>query len=360
MFRNKDVSLFRLTLLAGLTSLLTCVGFVARGIFARPTLGKLVAVPSTIVWKSPSVRDGIQSMRAEVEFRLINQGRTTVHITSVESACGCTTPTVRPTEVQPGGTYLLSAVGTPLSSGERTVPITIHTDSSLSPEVIVKLTMISDRLAPFITGVSGDFAYLEGYSTAESRDFVVTTIESGPHDKTPLVQTDLPFLSVSGPSVEERPYDESTLVQRSYTYQIKFDRELPRDSFTGRIWAVDPWSGAKSEGVLAFHRAKEELVVIPTTVILDVDSDTKAGQTEIAVLTNTEMPGLIVEPHGDDKILKVLEITPAGGGRFRKFRIRAEPGNLAGIKTLSLRARRNPDDVTPVVIPVILRSRRDD
>jgi hypothetical protein len=145
---------------------------------ARPSQGKLVALNYSAVWRSPPIRSGAPRLRAEATFSLVNRGRAAVHVTSLESGCGCTTPRITPTTVQPDGTALVTAIGTPLSSGERTVAITVHTDSPLSPEIVLHFKMVTDRLPPFITEVAGDFAYDASYSTDEARDFIVNTVES--------------------------------------------------------------------------------------------------------------------------------------------------------------------------------------
>ena len=355
----KKRKLLFLSLLVGVTSLLTCAALVARSIQVRPKLGKLVAVRSMITWNSPSVREGIHSMRARVNFPLLNEGRSAVHIISVESACGCTTPTVRPTEIGPGGAGL-SAVGTPLTSGERTVVMTIHTDSPLTPEVIVRLKMVSNRLPPFIVGVAGDFAYTDGYGSDVSRDLVVTAIERGPPGKAPRVLSDLPFLSFSGPTVQECPYDESTLLLRTYTFRVAFHNGIPTDSFAGRIWAVDPWTGANAEGVLAFHRATPAIVIAPKSVSLNFDPGEGACSARIAVITKTEMPLLVVEPASDSEALHVSEVVAKSAGRSRTFLIRADPAAAKRIKRFSLIVRASPSDNNPTVVPVTVRVHRDD
>jgi hypothetical protein len=280
-----------------------------------------------------------------------------VHITSVESGCGCTIPSVRPTTVEPDGTAVVSVVGTPLDSGVRTVAITVHTDSPLSSEIILRFKMITDRIPPFITAVAGDFAYPEGYSADDVREFVVTSIESGSQDKIPIVQTDLSFLSVSQPTVRENPFDESSLKQRTYTYRITFNAKSVEGSFVGRIWAVDPWTGIKADGVLASHTAPRPLRVSPSRVTLSVRADGEIGRAEIVVLTKRPMAELVVEPaNGGSGAIEVLEIKSDTTTRLRRFLIRAKRAGVTGMKDVAVLIKENADARESVLIPVVFRS----
>jgi len=296
-------------------------------------------------------------IKAEAKFSLINRGRRPVHITSVESGCGCTTPSVGPTTIPPDGTAIVSAIATPLDSGERTVAITVHTDSPLSSEIILHFRMITDRHPPFITEVSGDFAYPEGYSADEVRELIVTAVESGPQERIPTVQTDLPFLSVSQPTVRERPFDESSLKQRTYTYRITFNAEPREGSFTGRIWAIDPGTGARSQEVLAFRRAQRSVVASPSTVTLNVGTGKELGRAELVVLTKHTMPRLVVEPaSGGSAAIEISEITPRGGTRLRRFLIRAKPASVKCTEAISVLVKESPGARDCLVVPVKLGS----
>jgi len=252
---------------------------------------------------------------------------------------------------------VVSVIGRPLDSGERTVAITVHTDSPLSSEITLHFKMITDRLPPFITAVAGDFAYPEGYSADDVRELAVTAIESGPQPRIPIVQTDLPFLSVSQPTFREGPFDESSLKQRTYTYRISFNAKPAEGSFTGRIWAIDPGTGARSQEVLAFHRAQRLLVAVPSTVTLNAGTGAEPGRAELVILTKHTMPQLVVEPaSGASRAIEISEITPSGGARLRRFLIRAKPAGVNGAEPLSVLVKESANARDWLLVPVKLRS----
>jgi hypothetical protein len=169
------------------------------------------------------------------------------------------------------------------------------------------------------------------------------------------VQSDLPFLRVAGPTLAERPFDESDLLQRTYTYTVTLDSSSPADSFTGRIWAVDPWTGKAGDGVLVSHRVRPEISVIPMSLTLDADPSTGSSSGQIVITTKREMPSLVVEAASDDQSFRVSEATAGAAGKCRKFVISAKSGAVRGIRTTSLFVRRNPGDKDPIVVPVIMR-----
>ena len=280
-----------------------------------------------------------------------------VHVTSVDSGCGCTIPSVTPTTVQPYATALVTAIGTPLSSGERTVAITVHTDSPLSPEIVLHFKMITDRVPPFITAVAGDFAYPESYAADEGRDFLVTTVESGQLTAAPIVKTDLPFLSIAKPRVREAPYDESSLKLKTYTYRVTFNSKPETESFTGSIWAVDPGTGAKTEDVLAFHRAKRSIIAVPSAVTLSLGTDRESDQAQLTLLTEREMPHIVVDTadEADRKVIEISEMPRENASRLRRFLIRASTPGRHETHSLSLRVKENAAAAACIVVPVTIR-----
>jgi len=63
-----------LILLAGLTSISAFGAWVMFHSLVRPSQGKLVALQSAAVWKSPPIRTGAPRFRAEAQFSLVNRG----------------------------------------------------------------------------------------------------------------------------------------------------------------------------------------------------------------------------------------------------------------------------------------------
>ena len=320
----------------------------------RPTAGQLVASKFEAVWKSPPHREAITGLKAKIEVPLWNRGGATVEITAVESGCGCTTPTVQPASIPPGGRAVLTAIGTPLSSGERSVAITVRTDSPPTPELRFSLKMISDRLPPFLLGVAGDFADIDGSSPHDSREFLVQTVEAGAAGKIPLIQTDLPFLQIMPLVITATPYDEAGLIQRSYRHQVDFRKRPPSGSFTGRIWAIDPWTLVPGGGVLVSHRANDSITVVPPTLTIAPSSTDPVTRRFLAVMTATEAPNLVVRAEGEDShLLRVSELSEARTKRYHKFLVEIDTKDLRSTKTAALIVQREPDGQERVVVPVV-------
>jgi hypothetical protein len=217
-----------------------------------------------------------------VEVPLLNTGGKTVQVTSIESACGCTTPTILPMIIGPGKSAMLSLVGTPLSSGERTVDITIKTDSSISPILLVHFKMISDRQAPFVHGIAGELYFSDESSLLEERDIIVNTVELAQKGKSPVLRTDLPILVISSPSVSESPYDEGVLVGRTYKFKASI-RDAGSESFTGKVWVEDPWHASTAHSLVVSRIVPRRVQVVPTIVNIELD-EAGAGKAEMRIL----------------------------------------------------------------------------
>jgi hypothetical protein len=277
---------------------------------------------------------------------------------SVESGCGCTIASVTPTTVQPGDAAVVTAIGTPLSSGERAVALTIHTDSVLSPEIVLHFEMITDRTPPFITEIAGDFAYPDTGFANESRDVLVRSVEGGQPWLTPIVQTDLPFLGIAKPTIREAPYDESSLKTISYTYRVTFTAKAPDGSFTGRIWAIDPKTGEKTGDLLVIHRSKRNIIAVPSAMTLAPGPDRTRAEAQLTLLLKQEMPQLVVETATQEgrPFIEISELTGENGSRLRRFVVRATLVPKLEKREFQLLIKENPASETSVVIPLTIRS----
>lgn len=326
--------------------------------FARPhppTPGQLLTPQTEVVWRSAPHREAQIKQQARAEFPLTNVGGTDVRITGIESGCGCTKPNVEPEVIRPGATGTLTAIGTPLTSGQRDVVITVRTDSPLTPEVRFTLTMINDRIPPFITAVAGDLNFVEASELVRPREVVVTTIEDGPQGLMPSIQSDLPLLDFGKPVVGESPYGATGLHQRAYRYAARFRESLPPGSFSGRVWATDPWTKLRDKGLIVSYQPKEELRAIPDALTLRVEKDGKPAAQDFAVIAQRDQSTLTVRvegPHADG--VRVTEDAATRGRRFRRYHIEADAKLGGESRSATVVIRPEDGSATAIRVPVVV------
>jgi hypothetical protein len=318
--------------------------------------GRLVAAEPVVTRHSQSAHGGATS-KTEQEFELVNDGDAPVRITAVETGCAAMTAFAKPTLVESGGKATIFASGTPLSAGLITMSIAVHTDSALTPVLHLKLRMINDRPAPFVHAARGDFAYVGEVPTAEPCELIVTTLEAGPRDRTPIVEVDLPFLKASPTGdVVERNYDETSIKEREYRFLVSFTGDPPPSSFSGSLRVVDPWSKAEAKRFLVHHRSAPRVQAIPASLTLTVRSPEDRPSAGVGVLIKAEVPELIVEPDpGGRELIAVREVPGSGSRSFRKFVVSSLSGATQPSQSTSVIIRTGPDDPNPVVVPVVIR-----
>ena len=115
-------------------------------------IGRLVPKEALVVWRSPKSSKLSDSKVQEAVFDLTNPGGTTVGMTGMHTGRGCAKPTVEPSVVLPGGTCRVSVAGSPFSVGEKSVPITLRTDSTATGFVI---DLIHQGTGPILQAQNG-------------------------------------------------------------------------------------------------------------------------------------------------------------------------------------------------------------
>lgn len=151
-----------------------------------------------MTWTSPADKPyrklGLDE--ASATFEVENVGGVPVHITDVETSCGCAMPEIEPRTIAAGGVGVVKVKATPLDTGEKTVSLTLNTDSPASPQVVLRLHIVGSRQPPYMTQAGGDLGYISDFSEPEVREIFAFTLESADADPTPPAATsDLPNLS---------------------------------------------------------------------------------------------------------------------------------------------------------------------
>ncbi len=109
-----------------------------------------------------------RAAKTEYRFEFENRSNQTLHVRSVRTSCGCTTPTIETETVQPGGTgVILAKFNTHSHTGQRQATVTVTFDRPQFAEVqlLVKGYIRSDIVfnpgkrcsAPFKKGTPNRF-----------------------------------------------------------------------------------------------------------------------------------------------------------------------------------------------------------
>ncbi len=342
-------------LLFGLGMCLIVVAGWAR--FARPrpqAPGKLVAESHELKWRESSPLEGRPRRKAAVQFRVINVGRAPVRVLSVESGCGCATPTVRPDIIAPGKEGIVDVLGTPLPVGERTVTIVLHTDSPVTPSVPLHLHMLSSQKAPFVIAASGALSYLPGFSTEEIREVVVWTVERDEEDERPMLKSGLPFLQFEPISVDEKPSAEPGTVRRTYKFRVSFASMPPDGTFTGEVEVIVPWDGRPSKRIPVQGQVSPPVRVIPTSLSLHIDDPVnREALARFSIITKAPATGFEIEvERGEESPLLVEPQGPTPTERFATFAVRWKPDRPIAEGVHRLVIRPSPETLDRVVVPV--------
>jgi hypothetical protein len=239
--------------------------------------GVLVPRESTLTWESPNADGPIVAEYAELHFVLDNTGRRPVKVLGVDATCGCVKPVADPPDVRPGETTKIAVKAITPATGTRVLPLVVHTDSPIIPDVRLIARMVVRRKPPFLYGVTGDLNFRGRYSPALVAEFSIVTFESvGPIDE-PKVSTDLPFLRIARDEVSNeargaREADDvaGPFIVRTRRYTVGFKEAPPEPTFIGTITVNDPFgrTGSRSLNVLGQLDATDAPKVTPRSLTL--------------------------------------------------------------------------------------------
>ncbi len=263
-----------------LTFCILVVGSTALGAWAAfPTIwtpwkapGLLVPRESTLLWESPNAEGPIVAEHAELEFRLDNPGGSPVKVLGIDATCGCVKPVADPPDVKPGGmtTIILKAIRP--STGLRVMPLVVHTDSLVDPDVHLTARIIVRRKPPFLYDVTGDLTFRGAFSPKLAGELSVVTFESEGPTLEPKVATDLPFLEIGQAQVSDESAGTRNaetvgvpVIVRTRNYRVRL-KELPPDpAFIGTITVTDPFgrTGSRSLNVVGQLDLPGSLRVVP-------------------------------------------------------------------------------------------------
>lgn len=314
--------------------------------------GYLVAPEPERIWKAPEApaRDRPSAAR----FAIHNPGETTVRILSIDKSCGCATPEVKPSVLQPGSTGVVEVRAEPPAVGERAVTITLYTDSPLTPTLPLQLRVVSGRQPPFLFDIKGDLAF---DADGGEREVTITTVEPAWRTASPILDSDLEQLRFELGEVKDQPYGQTEYVLRSYTYRARFDPSPPQGSFSGLVTVTDPWEPNRTRRLHVFGRAIPTVRVLPSPIVLDLSDPARDVGSMFVILTKDAYPDLRAEPEaapGELSPLIVERRGPSRSARSAQFAVRPRPGIdvREGAYTLRIRGDSSGLDLSTVTLIV--------
>lgn len=354
-------SSIRSTLACGGGFLLAGLIAASFGVSRGPREGTLLVRSPEKIWQ-PSVegKDGSYippDPTKVVPFEVENIGRTPVRVKMVETTCGCTSARIEPSVINPGVIAIVKAHPSPFPTGEQMVAITLHTDSSSTPTVHLRLRIRGMMRPPYLLAGKGDLTFKGKSFASESRAFEVAVVESeGSSPRLPEIRTDLPFVSLS-PLVfdHEDVYPGSNAPVRRYTSTLRFVREPPAPYVTGEVTILDPWHSAHVEKLPVSVEVLPGLRAAPSRIVLVAKSsmDWSASAT-LLIFSDEPDPALRIEVlEGGPLLVRRETADPRATPAF--FSIRLKPDLPVRGGEYRLVVRPSTSSAEPITIPVHVR-----
>ncbi len=350
----------RATLIAaGIGVVLLITSYLSRTALKASQPGSIVVEQASIVVRcSPegAVRD---TSDLNAKFRLFNPGDGPVHVSSVESGCGCARPTVRPDTIAPGEAATVDVQVDEIPIGEKIVPISLTTDSPATPRIDLSLKVIGRRAPPYLLKATGDLVWRD-FSTPGPKEVAVEALERKGDDRPPILKSNLPFLKITPKGVQSHPRgpDEPDIVDRTYLYEITLEGRPPEAQFAGEVSVVDPWDLGRVLSVHAYGQLPPPIRVFPQRLILKRDRPGAAPPpARFSVLTTATSRDLRIEAEEGDGPLSVELIEKDDNCTSFKFSVRWKEDRsfAAGEYSLILTTSADGPGSEKVVIPVVVR-----
>jgi len=309
--------------------------FGTDGRTARP--GHLTADHSTIEGRL-TLDQSHEPFRAL--FTLKNTGGLPVTIDHLQSSCTCTKATVSPQVIPPGAEGVVTVVVTPAAAGRVDARVDVHT-AAVPPETIgLQVRVETLRKVPFLFTAGGELMFLGGSKVGEARDLYVTTLEATQSgSQAPLIDVDLPCVTIEPPTVTREPYEQGGEGVAEYrgTYICKYVYPIrltstppPGDTFDGRVRITDPWDPSHVVTEVIRGESANIVRVIPPRLVLHYDVATKRYRPATCLTVSKSGHPVRLIPESTDSPLKVASEAASSGNRFEVSLGDASPQPCAG------------------------------
>lgn len=320
-----------------------------------PRPGRLIAEVDTLTLAPPSKLPGGGGYDSSATFRVANSGGSPVTIRDVLSGCDCAVARVDPRVITPGSTGVVEVKGKPSDKVDRTVMVTLLTDSPETPEVRLKIRRQGrDQLTPpYLMTAYGDLTYNGTLSDIDTREITVLTAQETGHLEEARVISSLPFLRIDLRSSVGKQTTEPAISIVKHVYSVRLTSP-PHNAFQGEVTIEDPWNESRHQQIMVFGDLHEPFVVSPPRLLLSRES--LSGETGRATLRVTHLDrraSPVVQPVGEAaSLLRVvpIESDDPGASLFEVRLNSAENRKPEG--TFSLIIHPSPGSSEAILVPV--------
>jgi len=254
--------------------------------------------------------------------------------------------------IEPGASASVDVSATPFPVGERTVAITLNTDSPVTPKIHLQLRMIGSRRPPFLLAVDGSLAFSRRGGPDESLAVSVFTIEPSRRDGEPVIRSDIPALIFERVGLEEKPWNDPGLFQRRYLFRARLQGG-PTGTISGTASIADPWEPARVETISVYRPDSANLRLFPSRVVFHADpGPPNEASAQFSLMMSD--PEDSIEVDAGTGPFRVERLDADSRGRMIAYRLRSATGAAIPAGEYSISARVGSDPAR-LAIPVEVR-----
>ena len=161
--------------------------------------------------------------------------------------------------------------------GQKTVEFTIHTDSPRTPEIRLRLRMVSRRDPPYLSGVRGDLTFTGEIKAGDDAEVVVRTMGLDESGREPDIKVDIPYMKINLIGKASEPLIGTPYHNYTYRYKVVFAEAPPPEVYAGVLTVVDPWDGGHIKSLRINISQSSGIRTYPRRLALNLKS---AGDTD--------------------------------------------------------------------------------
>jgi hypothetical protein len=193
---------------------------------------------------SQRVEANPKNARVRAVYKVKNRGGGDLVFGEALTSCGCSVASIRPAVLKPGRTAVITVDGTAPAAGEKTVKISIGTNSKRKPLIELSLTMVGRAEVPFVASSSNVVQFGTVHEgNMEQPFFLVTHEDAAKGNWVRKVMTASKGIEIlTGPSSEHDI--GGGIVARRYEYTAKLGALPEPGVFSGEVlWFADSSGG---------------------------------------------------------------------------------------------------------------------
>lgn len=217
----------------------------------------------------PPEQAGQPSYDTNAIFTFKNEGGTPVKILGLGKSCGCAEPNVTPTTLGPGEQGTLRVKALRPSMGDRTVQITMETDSPITPILTFEVRSGSLQQPPFIQNVSGSLVFRDEEQARSGLPFEVIAVQREEDDRVIEPKCNIPGARIDAiETINKQHWRSTDIVLRNYKFRLRFERNIPFTECIGEVGIPELWDGGLTQTLLVRCIPEPDLRVAPSQILI--------------------------------------------------------------------------------------------